>query len=175
MDAAKVNKVQGDNPPPSEASTSNTRLFPRGTRATTEATEDETEILSFNTLEESADRAIGGVRRKLDKSLSVEYTVNELITTARDPANLAMIFAGRCLHCFFLCVVDVNWLFNCRMESFLLVYLISNIFLGFFVLSGFYVSSRIFYNELKLKLKPIDSRNLTSQSILSISSNLLPN
>jgi len=82
MDSAKIAKVQGtDAPPPTE-------------RGTLEGTEEETAILSFNTVDESAERAIGGVRRKLDNSLSVEYTVNELITSARDPANLSMIFAG---------------------------------------------------------------------------------
>ncbi|CED84602.1 ataxia telangiectasia mutated [Phaffia rhodozyma] len=44
--------------------------------------------------DEDADRALQGVRGKLDRSLSVEYTVNQLIQTARDPANLASIFTG---------------------------------------------------------------------------------
>ncbi|KAF8317780.1 uncharacterized protein EI90DRAFT_3084965 [Cantharellus anzutake] len=44
--------------------------------------------------EDSADRALHSVRSKLDKSLSVDYTVNELITMAIDPANLCMIFSG---------------------------------------------------------------------------------
>lgn len=44
--------------------------------------------------DEAADRALNGVARKLDKSLSVEYTVNELITEATDEANLAQMFAG---------------------------------------------------------------------------------
>ena len=44
---------------------------------------------------ESADRALTSVRRKLDNKLSIEYTVNELIVSAMDPTNLAMIFAGK--------------------------------------------------------------------------------
>ncbi|KAJ7577089.1 hypothetical protein C8J56DRAFT_972300 [Mycena floridula] len=43
---------------------------------------------------ESADRALSGVARKLEKTLSVESTVSGLITEARDPANLGMLFAG---------------------------------------------------------------------------------
>jgi ataxia telangiectasia mutated family protein len=46
--------------------------------------------------EDNADRAIRGVLHKLDKSLSVEYTVNELITIATDEQNLSMIFGGEC-------------------------------------------------------------------------------
>ncbi|KAG6332983.1 hypothetical protein ID866_6106 [Astraeus odoratus] len=44
--------------------------------------------------EEAADRALSSVSRKLDKSLSVEYTVNELIAEARDKMNLATIYHG---------------------------------------------------------------------------------
>lgn len=43
---------------------------------------------------EAADRALNSVARKLDKSLSVEYTVNELIAEATDIVNLATIYAG---------------------------------------------------------------------------------
>lgn len=46
------------------------------------------------TAEEAADRALTSVARKLDKALSVEYTVNELIAEATDPANLATVFSG---------------------------------------------------------------------------------
>lgn len=45
--------------------------------------------------DEAADRALNGVARKLDKSLSVEYTVNELITEATDEANLAQMLLVR--------------------------------------------------------------------------------
>lgn len=51
--------------------------------------------MSSGTAEEAADRALAGVARKLDKSLSVEYTVNELVAEATDPFNLASIFSGK--------------------------------------------------------------------------------
>lgn len=44
---------------------------------------------------DNADRAIKSVRHKLDKSLSVQYTVNELITSATDEQNLCLIFGGK--------------------------------------------------------------------------------
>ncbi|KAH9940832.1 uncharacterized protein BXZ73DRAFT_98663 [Epithele typhae] len=43
---------------------------------------------------EAADRALSSVSRKLDKTLSVEYTVNELITEASDPGNLGLMYTG---------------------------------------------------------------------------------
>ena len=43
---------------------------------------------------EAADRALNSVARKLDKSLSVEYTVNELMAEATDVVNLATIYHG---------------------------------------------------------------------------------
>lgn len=43
---------------------------------------------------DNADRAIRSVRSKLDKSLSVQYTVNDLIMSATDEQNLALIFGG---------------------------------------------------------------------------------
>ncbi|KAJ7281510.1 hypothetical protein C8J57DRAFT_1559254 [Mycena rebaudengoi] len=46
------------------------------------------------TADDAAERALMSVRRKLDKSLSVEYTVNELIAEATDPMKLAAIFPG---------------------------------------------------------------------------------
>jgi ataxia telangiectasia mutated family protein len=52
--------------------------------------------MSSGTAEEAADRALSSVSRKLDKSLSVEYTVNQLIAEATDPFNLARIFVGEC-------------------------------------------------------------------------------
>uniref|UniRef100_D8Q186 Serine/threonine-protein kinase TEL1 n=1 Tax=Schizophyllum commune (strain H4-8 / FGSC 9210) TaxID=578458 RepID=D8Q186_SCHCM len=48
---------------------------------------------------ESADRALMSVARKLDGSLSVEFTVNELIAEATDMQNLATIFTGWSPHC----------------------------------------------------------------------------
>ncbi|KAJ3557512.1 hypothetical protein NP233_g11720 [Leucocoprinus birnbaumii] len=50
--------------------------------------------MTSGTAEEAADRALSSVARKLDKSLSVEYTVNQLIADATDPLNLARMFAG---------------------------------------------------------------------------------
>lgn len=50
--------------------------------------------MSSGSAEEAADRALSGVQRKLDKSLSVASTVTGLIAEARDPANLALIFQG---------------------------------------------------------------------------------
>lgn len=43
---------------------------------------------------ERAARALATIAKKLDKHMSVEYTVNELIREARDPMNLAVIFVG---------------------------------------------------------------------------------
>jgi ataxia telangiectasia mutated family protein len=51
--------------------------------------------MASDATDESADRALTSVHRKLDKSLSVEYTVNELIVSATDLTNLANIFAGK--------------------------------------------------------------------------------
>ncbi|PPQ98246.1 hypothetical protein CVT26_003417 [Gymnopilus dilepis] len=50
--------------------------------------------MSSGTADEAADRALNSVARKLDKSLSVESTVNELIAEATDVTNLATIFYG---------------------------------------------------------------------------------
>lgn len=51
--------------------------------------------MSSGTADEAADRALSSVARKLDKALSVEYTVNELIAEATDLTNLATIFPGK--------------------------------------------------------------------------------
>jgi len=48
---------------------------------------------------EGAERALTSVSRKLDASLSVEYTVNELINEATDIASLSRIFPGWSPHC----------------------------------------------------------------------------
>jgi hypothetical protein len=56
--------------------------------------------MASGTADEAADRALTGVARKLDKAMSVEYTVNELIAEATDPMRLATIWWGEC--CFFL-------------------------------------------------------------------------
>ena len=52
--------------------------------------------MSSGSADESADRALTAVARKLDRALSTEYTVNELIAEATDPANLAGMFIGGC-------------------------------------------------------------------------------
>jgi len=54
--------------------------------------------MSSGTADEAADRALSSVARKLDKALSVEYTVNELIAEATDPVNLATMFYG--MYCY---------------------------------------------------------------------------
>jgi ataxia telangiectasia mutated family protein len=54
--------------------------------------------MSSGTAEEAADRALSTVARKLDKALSVEYTVNQLISDATDSRNLARIFKGKPLY-----------------------------------------------------------------------------
>ena len=51
--------------------------------------------MSSGTAEEAADRALTTVGRKLDRALSTEYTVNELIAEATDPVNLACMFIGK--------------------------------------------------------------------------------
>lgn len=45
-------------------------------------------------VEEAADRSLNTVNRKLTKGASIEFTVNELIAEATDPANLANMFIG---------------------------------------------------------------------------------
>ncbi|KAJ6493513.1 hypothetical protein C8R47DRAFT_1118464 [Mycena vitilis] len=50
--------------------------------------------MASGTADEAADRALTGVARKLDKQMSVEYTVNELIAEATDPMRLATIWWG---------------------------------------------------------------------------------
>ncbi|KAF5383511.1 hypothetical protein D9615_003617 [Tricholomella constricta] len=50
--------------------------------------------MSSGSAEEAADRALSSVARKLDKSLSVQTVVNQLVTEATDIRNLAQIFYG---------------------------------------------------------------------------------
>jgi ataxia telangiectasia mutated family protein len=50
--------------------------------------------MTSGSADEAADRALSSVARKLDKSLSVQSTVNELIAEATDPMNLASLFVG---------------------------------------------------------------------------------
>ena len=56
--------------------------------------------MSSGAVDEAADRALSSVARKLNKALSVEYTVNELIADATDLTNLATIFYGKHLFIF---------------------------------------------------------------------------
>ncbi|EJT96604.1 hypothetical protein DACRYDRAFT_120031 [Dacryopinax primogenitus] len=79
--------------PPSTAGSE----FPPPTALSSRPTEaDVTEELNMESdmAQENADRALKSVADKLDKSLSVEYTVNRLINEARDPWNLSQIYSG---------------------------------------------------------------------------------
>ena len=49
---------------------------------------DDGEAGTLDALPDDADRALSIVAEKLDKKLSVEYTVNQLIQQATDPQNL---------------------------------------------------------------------------------------
>lgn len=64
-----------------------------------EDTEDGLEVASKKGGDEAgeADRALSVVEKKLSKTLSVAATVNELIQTATDERNLAVLFAGKSL------------------------------------------------------------------------------
>ena len=66
---------------------------------------------------EGAERALTSVSRKLDASLSVEYTVNELINEATDIANLSRLFPGENYSFIF---TDELLMIDRRMESTLL-------------------------------------------------------
>ena len=50
--------------------------------------------MSAGMADEAADRALSAVVRKLDKTLSVQFTVNELIAEATDETNLALLYHG---------------------------------------------------------------------------------
>ncbi|KAG5339469.1 hypothetical protein C0989_004155 [Termitomyces sp. Mn162] len=52
--------------------------------------------MSSGSAEEAADRALSSVSRKLDKSLSVQTVVSQLVREATDPINLALMFEGEC-------------------------------------------------------------------------------
>ena len=51
--------------------------------------------MSAGMADEAADRALSTVVRKLDKGLSVQFTVNELIAEATDLNNLALMYQGK--------------------------------------------------------------------------------
>ncbi|KZT55264.1 hypothetical protein CALCODRAFT_357670 [Calocera cornea HHB12733] len=79
--------------PPSTAGSE----FPPSSGLPSRASEaDVTEELNMESdmAQENADRALKSVADKLDKSLSVEYTVNRLINEARDTWNLSQIYSG---------------------------------------------------------------------------------
>lgn len=75
-----------------------TLLQARGTasRSTTPfaAPYEATGVLGTDTAELSADRAVTSVMSKLSSSLSIEYTVNDLIQQATDAGHLSAIFHG---------------------------------------------------------------------------------
>lgn len=50
--------------------------------------------VDYTALPDDADRALGIVKAKLSKDLSLEHRVNELINEATDFNNLALIFSG---------------------------------------------------------------------------------
>ena len=50
--------------------------------------------MSATVADEAADRALSSVVRKLDKALSVQFTVNELIAEATDIRNLGLMYYG---------------------------------------------------------------------------------
>jgi ataxia telangiectasia mutated family protein len=51
--------------------------------------------MSSGTAEEAADRALSSVARKLDKSLSVQSAVTQLVREATDTRNIGQIFSGK--------------------------------------------------------------------------------
>ena len=52
-------------------------------------------------VDDNCERALDSVSRKLDKNLSIEYTVNELIVTAMDESKLACLWYGKFVPYFF--------------------------------------------------------------------------
>jgi len=84
------------------AQASSSTTFPPASRALTPGHGGVPELdMSSGTADEAADRALTAVGRKLDRALSTEYTVNELIAEATDPVNLACIFMGGFLRAFY--------------------------------------------------------------------------
>lgn len=68
------------------------------TKDTGQVTEEALRIIGIEAAsgqaDEAADRALSAVSRKLDKTLTVEFTVNELIAEATDAGNLACMWMG---------------------------------------------------------------------------------
>ncbi|KZP01857.1 hypothetical protein CALVIDRAFT_508488 [Calocera viscosa TUFC12733] len=77
-------------------STAGSEFAPSVSLASKPSEGDVTEELNMESdmAQENADRALKSVADKLDKSLSVEYTVNRLINEARDMWNLSQIYSG---------------------------------------------------------------------------------
>jgi len=78
------------------AQASSTTTDPTASRALTPGFGAPELNMSSGTADEAADRALTAVARKLDRALSTEYTVNDLIAEATDAANLACMFIGGC-------------------------------------------------------------------------------
>lgn len=70
---------------PADSSANNTNQFNNGIGID----------MTSGTAEEAADRALSSVARKLNKALSVQYTVNQLVTDATYEDNLALIYSGK--------------------------------------------------------------------------------
>lgn len=79
-----MKQAQADAPVPATTALNDTNRFNRGIGID----------MTSGSADEAADRALSSVARKLNKSLSVESTVNELLAEAMDPLNLATIFVG---------------------------------------------------------------------------------
>jgi len=71
--------------------------------------------MTSGSADEAADRALSSVARKLDKSLSVQSTVNELIAEATDPMNLATLFVGKRTGFFWGRLFDTHGMVCCRL------------------------------------------------------------
>lgn len=87
----KMKRLQSDVAPP-------TPITPVGNDGTVAGKQMNIGIgidMTSGSADEAADRALNSVARKLDKSLSVQSTVNELIAEATDPMNLATLFTGK--------------------------------------------------------------------------------
>ncbi|KAI0630512.1 hypothetical protein C8Q77DRAFT_1063237 [Trametes polyzona] len=80
----KMKRVQGNSAPPEQTAQLTGEAFRFAIGIDMES----------GAADEAADRALSAVARKLDKTLSVEYTVNELITEAADPTNIALMYIG---------------------------------------------------------------------------------
>ena len=85
--------------------------------------------MTSGTADEAADRALQSVNRKLDRTLSVEYTVNELIAEATDMTNLGLMYIGACVAATTRSIVLIAVLCG-RMGPALLIVCITLVFFG---------------------------------------------